>query len=69
MENKSQGCQRVVYQADADGVYVGESVADPDPKNSEQWLIPAGCVEMKPPEIPRGKKAQWVGYKWKVIDM
>ncbi|WP_454833230.1 hypothetical protein [Pseudomonas veronii] len=69
MANKVQNGQRIVYQTDASGVYVGESLADPDPKNNEQWLIPAGCVEIKPPAMPRGKKAQWVGYKWKLIDM
>lgn len=62
-----QDGQRLVYQADADGFYVGEAAADPDPKNPSQWLIPAGCVEVKPPLIQAGKRAQWVGYKWKLI--
>jgi len=61
--------QRVVFQTDVNGFYVGEAVADPDPQNEGNWLIPAGCVEAKPPAIPRGKSAQWVGYKWKLIDM
>lgn len=59
--------QRLVYQADSDGFYVGEAAADPDPQNVGMWLIPSGCVETKPPEIPRGKQAQWSGYKWKII--
>lgn len=59
--------QRLVYQTDENGLYVGEAAADPDPQNSGNWLIPAGCVEAKPPAIPRGKVALWVGYKWRLI--
>ena len=59
--------QRRVYQADERGFYVGEAAADPDPQNRGSWLIPAGCVEVAPPFIPRGQNAQWVGYKWKII--
>lgn len=62
-----QDGQRVVYQADSEGFYVGEVVADPDPQNHGQWLIPAGCVETKPPSTRAGKKYQWSGYKWKAI--
>lgn len=61
--------QRIVYQVDGEGFYVGEAAADPDPRNLGIWLIPAGCVETAPPVIPRGKKAQWVGYKWKLISV
>lgn len=69
MDIPIQAGQRPVYQTDDDGFYVGETVADPDPQNIGNWLIPAGCVEAKPPSIPRGKKAQWVGYKWKLISV
>lgn len=61
--------QRLVYQTDDSGFYVGEAAADPDPQNPGKWLVPAGCVEVEPPVIPRGKKAQWVSYKWKLINM
>lgn len=60
--------QRLVYQTDDNGFYVGEAAADPDPQNVGNWLIPSGCVEAKPPAIPRGKQAQWAGYKWKLIN-
>ena len=59
--------QIVVYQTDHEGFYIGETSADPDPMNVGHWLIPAGCVEMKPPVINGGKRAKWVGYKWKLI--
>ena len=60
--------QRLVYQTDANGLYVGEAIADPDPQNIGRWLIPAGCVEVKPPLFTGGKVAKWVGYKWKLIN-
>ncbi|MBJ2318561.1 hypothetical protein [Pseudomonas sp. CCI1.1] len=69
MNTKLQAGQRLVYQTDQDGFFVGTTVADPDPKNPGVWLIPAGCVELAPPPIGSGKKAIWSGYKWKVIDM
>lgn len=69
MNTKLQAGQRLVYQTDQDGFFVGTTVADPDPKNLGVWLIPAGCVELAPPAIGPGKKAIWSGYKWKVIDM
>ncbi|MNF09860.1 hypothetical protein D3C80_2106350 [compost metagenome] len=58
--------QRLVYQTDGQGFYVGEAAADPDPMNEGQWLLPAGCVNEKPPTITGGKRPQWVGYKWKM---
>lgn len=59
--------QKIVYQADHDGLYIGETLADPDPQNYGQWLIPAGCVETKPPETSGNKRYQWAEYKWKAI--
>ena len=59
--------QKIVYQADADGLFVGETTADPDPLNPGQWLVPAGCYEIAPPILTFGKTPKWVGYKWKLI--
>lgn len=56
-----------MYQADANGLYVGETTADPDPQNHGQWLIPAGCCDIAPPTLTFGKIPKWVGYKWKLI--
>lgn len=60
--------QKEVFQTDEQGFYVGTTVADPDPQNIGSWLIPAGCVEVKPPLFTGGKIAKWVGYKWKLIN-
>lgn len=69
MNNQIINDQRIVYQADANGFYVGETTADPDPQNIGNWLIPAGCVEVKPPVAHRGEIAQWGGYKWKLVSV
>ena len=61
--------QRIVFQTDSDGFYVGEALADPDPKNAGRWLIPGGCVELPPPEKQAGKRPKWMGYKWKLISI
>lgn len=67
MTIKLQFGQRLVYQTDESGLYVGEAAADPDPMNLGNWLIPSGCVEEAPPKITGGKRPQWVGYKWKMV--
>lgn len=60
--------QKVVYQTDGNGYLVGETAADPDPMRPGFWLIPGGCVEMAPPIIKGGKVAQWIGYRWKMVE-
>ena len=40
-----------VCQLDADGFYLHQTVADQDPMQPENWLIPAGCIEAEPPEV------------------
>lgn len=48
-----------VCQLDAAGFYVCQTVADADPMQSENWLIPAGCIEAEPPESKQGQAAKW----------
>lgn len=60
--------QKIVYQTNSMGFYVGETAADPDPLTPGRWLIPAGAVEIPPPVITGMKIPQWAGYKWKMID-
>ena len=55
-----------VYQTDIDGVYVGATTADRDPLDSNNWLIPAGCVETAPPTITDSQLAKWSGTEWAV---
>ncbi len=55
-----------VYQTDLNGVFVGTTVADKDPLDSNNWLIPAGCVQTAPPIITDKQFAKWDGAKWGV---
>lgn len=59
---------KTVYQTDHDGFYVGPVGADPSPLEPEVWLIPGGAVEVKPPAMTKGQRAQWMGSKWIVVD-
>ena len=60
--------QKIVYQCDAQGFYVGEALAEADPQVPGNWLLPAGCTDVKPPIFKGGKIPQWVGYKWKLVN-
>ena len=55
-----------VYQTDINGVYVGNTVADQDPLDGTNWLIPAGCVQSEPPTITDKQLAKWDGAGWVV---
>ena len=48
-----------VCQLDKDGFYLHQTVADQDPMQPENWLIPAGCVETEPPEVKPDQAAKW----------
>ena len=48
-----------VCQLDAEGFYLCQTVADADPMQPENWLIPAGCVETEPPEVKPEQAAKW----------
>ena len=53
-----------IHQTDINGVYVGTTAADQDPLDSNNWLIPAGCVKTAPPTITDKQFAKWDGAKW-----
>ncbi|WP_304673050.1 DUF4376 domain-containing protein [Neisseria uirgultaei] len=60
--------QKTVYQLDTKNLYIGSTVADLDPLNPENWLIPAGCIETAPPEIPEHHAARWTGEGWEILE-
>ena len=55
---------KAVYQTDQSGFFVGVVAADESPLEPGVFLIPAGCVETPPPQIPAGMAARWVNGKW-----
>ena len=60
--------QKVVYQTNYSGLFVGEIIADESPLEPDVFLIPAGCVELAPPsEWPEDQWPRWNGFKWELI--
>lgn len=57
-----------VSQLDASGFFVGVTVADESPLEPGTFLIPGGCVDAPPPNIPEGKLAKWNG-SWVLEDI
>ena len=57
-----------VYQTDHNGFYVGPVVADADPLDEGNWLIPAGCVTEAPPALSENQRAQFSNGAWVVVD-
>lgn len=60
---------KTVYQLDRHHCYLCTTVADRDPLDENNWLIPAGCVEVAPPETGKNQTAQWQqdGQTWRII--
>lgn len=60
--------QKIVYQTNYSGLFVGETISDESPLEPDVFLIPAGCVELAPPEDwPEDQWPRWNGFKWELI--
>lgn len=59
---------KTVYQTNHMGLYVGPVTAQESPLEPGVFLIPAGCVEVAPPEAPEGKIQSWNGKRWQLLD-
>lgn len=55
-----------VCQLDENGLYLGQTQADPDPLGGG-WLLPARCIEAEPPQLSDGRCAQWNGTGWDIL--
>ena len=56
------------YQLNANGFYIGETVADASPLEVDVWLVPSGAVMIAPPLTwPDNKWPRFNGKKW-VLD-
>lgn len=54
-----------ISQLDADGVFVGEVMADESPLEPGVFLIPGGAVDAAAPQdVPVGQRARWVNGDW-----
>lgn len=52
---------KVVSQLNAQGYLVGGAIADESPLEPGVFLLPGGCVEVEPIEVPAGKVARFDG--------
>ncbi|WP_339531543.1 hypothetical protein [Pseudomonas mucidolens] len=59
---------KTVYQTNQLGLYVGTAEAEESPLEPGVFLIPGGCVETPPPEIPPNKGACWSNGEWSLVD-
>lgn len=59
---------KTVWQTDDDGYLVGATVADPCQLEPGVYLIPGGCVEVKPPHaLTTGQEWRWVEGEWVAV--
>ncbi|TCV69019.1 hypothetical protein [Pseudomonas fluorescens] len=59
---------KLVYQTDHLGIFIGAVAAEESPLEPGVWMIPGGCVETPPPSIPEHKAAWWNGRDWQLVD-
>ena len=60
--------EKLVYQTNHLGIFIGAVTADESPLEPGVYLIPGGCVETEPPAIPEHKAAWWNGQAWQLVD-
>lgn len=53
-----------VSQLDFDGVFLGATMAQESPAEAGVFLLPAGAVDVSPPEVPPGYRARWADGQW-----
>ncbi|WP_039013064.1 hypothetical protein [Pseudomonas brassicacearum] len=59
---------KLVYQTDHLGIFIGAVAAEESPLEPGVWMIPGGCVEVPPPTVPEHKAAWWNGRAWQLVD-
>lgn len=53
-----------IYHYDESGRYIGFGVADPDPMEQGNWLIPAKATNSAPPEAQEGYVRMFINGNW-----
>ena len=57
---------RTVYEYDENGLYTGETTAEPSPREKDVWLIPANATELEPPITGEHECAVFRNGRWSV---
>ena len=50
------------------GELLGSGVADPDPLEAGNWLVPANATTIDPPALLEDHTACWLGQDWELIE-
>lgn len=58
-----------VYNYDSNGYYFGTDMAEKDPVEEGNYLLPANSTKEKPPIITEGKIQKWNGTAWDIVDI
>lgn len=56
--------EKIVSAVDADGYFVGPTIADESPLEPGVFLLPAYSVDIAPPVVPAGQRAKLAGKKF-----
>lgn len=59
----------IYHYSQADGEYLGDGKARPDPMEPGRWLIPAWATDKAPPAPQSGKSRHWDGLQWVYRDI
>ena len=60
--------EKIVYQYDASGLYLGTSVADESPLEQGVFHLPAHCTETPVPETwAADQHPRWDGRTWQLV--
>lgn len=60
---------KTVHQTDRAGMYLGPAIADESPLEPGLFHLPAGAVEITPPEDwPEDKWPRWNGSSWELTN-
>ncbi|YCH19838.1 tail fiber assembly protein [Pseudomonas sp. D1-3] len=58
----------IYHYSGVTGELLGSGVADPDPMDADNWLIPANATITEPPALQAGHTARWLGQTWELIE-
>lgn len=58
-----------IFNYNSNGVFIGASIADKDPENPENFLVPAMATTIEPPSANENEIVVFDGEKWNVIEM
>lgn len=57
----------IVYQTDVNSLLVSSVEADQSPLEPGVYLIPAGCIDVPPPDAIAGHVRRWTGAVWEQV--